>query len=210
MIDDSEKVDLKSATAMFEEIKQKYLPGRRLALLHGRIGDDEKKEAMDLFLNKKIDVLISTTVIEVGVDVADATFIIIENAYRFGLSTLHQLRGRVGRSAKESFCFLITPSDLNPESQERMKAMTELDDGFVLAQKDLEIRGAGEFLGTSQKGFKGLQIASLIHDRDLLESARKDAFELVAKDPGLEKPENQILKKAFEEFKKKYEALLKT
>lgn len=204
LIEDSEKVDLKSATTMFETIKKQYLPGRRIALIHGRMDDSEKQKAMDQFLNKEIDVLISTTVIEVGVDVPNATFMIIENAHRFGLSTLHQLRGRVGRSILQSYCYLITPVSLPEEGRQRMKAMRETEDGFILSQKDLEIRGVGEFLGTSQKGFNHLKLANLVKDRDILEKARDDAFQLVDEDPELKKPENKCLEKWRETFLKKH------
>jgi ATP-dependent DNA helicase RecG len=210
LIEDSEKLDLKSVTSMFETLNEKYFPHRRLTLLHGRMSEEEKEEAMFAFLHGEADILVSTTVIEVGVDVPRANFIIIENAHRFGLSTLHQLRGRVGRSDIQSYCFLITPSGISEEGKSRMMAMRESNDGFVLSRKDLEIRGIGDFLGTRQKGFKGLKLASLIHDVSLLEEAREDAFHIVRQDPRMKQPEHRVFMRWYEDFCKKYHTLLRT
>lgn len=210
LIEDSEKLDLKSALSMFEELQAVLLPGISMGLMHGRMNEDEKERVMKNFVLGNISVLVSTTVIEVGVDVPNATFILIENAHRFGLSTLHQLRGRIGRNNFESTCFLSTPKNLTFEAKERMKAMEESDDGFYLSQKDLEIRGTGEFLGTKQKGVNELKLASLIYDGDLLDKARQDAFNMVIEDPHVKKAENLCLKPWYDEFCKTFHTLLRT
>ena len=209
LIEDSEKLDLKSATSMFEELNEKHFPSRRLVLLHGRMNEEEKERAMEAFTSGKADILVSTTVIEVGVDVKNATFIVIENAHRFGLSTLHQLRGRVGRNNLQSCCMLITPKSLTPEGAQRMKAMEEIDDGFILSQKDLELRGTGEFLGTNQKGMSELKIASLVKDGRILDLAREDAFNLVQNDPKLKDPKHEILKRWHDDFCAKHHNILR-
>jgi ATP-dependent DNA helicase RecG len=150
---------------MFKKLGEKYFPQNRLILLYSRVDEEEKAIAMEKFFCRQADILVSTTIIEVGVDVPGASFIIIENAHRFGLSTLHQLRGRVGRSDIPATCFLVTPNELTPDGKQRMMAMRDSDDGFVLAQKDMEIRGVGEFLGTNQRGVSELKIASLLKIR---------------------------------------------
>lgn len=210
LIEDSEKLDLKSVATMFEKIKNEYLKGYEIVLLHGRMSELEKEESMQAFTSGKAQVLVATTVIEVGVDVANASFMVIENAHRFGLSTLHQLRGRIGRSDIPSTCYLVTPQKISEEAQFRMKAMKETDDGFALSQKDLEIRGTGNFLGTSQKGFQGLKLASLIYDYALLEQAREDAFLIVSADLHVQKPEHHYFKGWYNAFCKTYHQLLRT
>ncbi|MDB5037529.1 MAG: recG [Bacteriovoracaceae bacterium] len=184
LIEDSEELKLKSIEAMLPGIVKAYA-GFKVAHLHGRMKSEEKLQILKDFKENKIHVLVSTTVVEVGVDVPNATVMVIENAERFGLSQLHQLRGRIGRGADESFCFLMATHLGSAEIIQRLKSMETIHDGFKLAEVDLEMRGSGEFLGTKQSGLPNFQMASLPRDFDLLQRARKDAFELVAKDPEL-------------------------
>lgn len=174
--------NLKAATAMYEELRKKIFPDLRVGLLHGRLSPDEKELVMARFLLGEIDVLVATTVIEVGVDVANATVMVIEHAERFGLSQLHQLRGRIGRGAHKSFCVLMTGKKISPEGQRRLDAMLKTQDGFAIAELDLELRGPGEFFGTKQAGAPSLRVANLIRDRKLLELARVEAQRIVTGD----------------------------
>ena len=174
--------NLKAATAMYEELRKKIFPDLRVGLLHGRLSPDEKELVMARFLLGEIDVLVATTVIEVGVDVANATVMVIEHAERFGLSQLHQLRGRIGRGAHKSFCVLMTGKKISPEGQRRLDAMLKTQDGFAIAELDLELRGPGEFFGTKQAGAPSLRVANLIRDRKLLEVARVEAQRIVTGD----------------------------
>ncbi len=174
VIEDSEKVDLKSATEGFKKLSEVF-KARRVALLHGRLKSDEKERTMAAFAAGEIDVLVSTTVIEVGVDVANATLILIEHAERFGLAQLHQLRGRVGRGAHQSLCILKTPNRLNEVARQRIQAMVSSNDGFRLAEVDLQIRGPGEMAGTKQSGIPEFRVANLMTDGELLSLAQKEA-----------------------------------
>jgi len=174
VIEESEKVDLKSATEGFKKLSEIFR-GRRVALLHGRLKSDEKEATMAAFAAGKIDILVSTTVIEVGVDVANATVMLIEHAERFGLAQLHQLRGRVGRGAHQSLCILMTPSRLNDVARQRIQAMVSTTDGFRLAEVDLQLRGPGEVAGTRQSGMPEFRIANLMLDGELLSLAQKEA-----------------------------------
>jgi ATP-dependent DNA helicase RecG len=174
VIEESEKADLKSATEGFKKLSEVFA-GRRVALLHGRMKSDEKERTMKAFAAGEIDVLVSTTVIEVGVDVANATIMLIEHAERFGLAQLHQLRGRVGRGSHSSTCILMTPSRLNDVARQRVKAMVSTTDGFRLAEVDLNIRGPGELAGTRQSGIPEFRVANLLIDTDLLSLAQKEA-----------------------------------
>lgn len=191
-------VQLKSAVAEAERLQKEVFPEFRVGLLHGQLRPDEKAEVMDRFKRKELDILVSTTVIEVGVDVANATVMVIEHAERFGLSQLHQLRGRVGRSNLESFCFLFTKSQLSEISTQRLGVLEQTHDGFKIAEADLEIRGPGEFLGTRQSGDLPFRMANLVRDRDWLLKAREDAEELLNTDSNLERPSNQELRRYFE------------
>jgi ATP-dependent DNA helicase RecG len=193
LVEESEKLDLKAATEGFEQLSQGAFKDFRLGLLHGRMNAKEKDAAMKDFAANRIQLLVSTTVIEVGVDVANATVMLIEHAERFGLAQLHQMRGRVGRGEKKSFCILKTPFNIGDIAQQRMKIMTETNDGFVIAEKDLEIRGWGDFFGTKQSGMPDFRLANPITDREILEQARADAFELVGNDPFLRRPDNSAL-----------------
>jgi ATP-dependent DNA helicase RecG len=193
LIEESEKLDLKNAIDGAKELQETFFKDFKVGLLHGKLSAQEKAQIMNDFKNKKIQILVSTTVVEVGVDVPNATIMIIENAERFGLSQLHQLRGRVGRGQFPSYCFLIYDY-ANPVAFERLKAMESTQDGFKLAELDLEIRGPGEFLGTKQSGALPFKFASLVRDQKILEQARQDAFELLKEDPELKKEENLNLR----------------
>ncbi|MCA0188101.1 MAG: DNA helicase RecG, partial [Proteobacteria bacterium] len=166
---------------------------------HGRMKQDEKDAVMSAFRAHELDLLVSTTVIEVGVDVPNASVMVIEHAERFGLSQLHQLRGRVGRGAAKSYCFLIAGYARSEDGQARLEVMAETSDGFVIAERDLEIRGPGEFLGTRQSGMPELAVANLARDQDLLSVAQVEARAIVEADPELAKPEHLRLRKALEE-----------
>jgi len=199
LVEESEKLDLKAATVGYRALARGPFKDYRFALLHGRIKRAEKERVMSAFVKKEIQLLVSTTVIEVGVDVANATIMLIEHAERFGLSQLHQLRGRVGRGEKKSYCILKTPYNIGEYAQQRMKTMTETNDGFVIAERDLELRGWGDFFGTKQSGMPRFKLANPIADRDILETARRDAFELVQADPFLRSKENAPLTRYFKE-----------
>ena len=194
LVEESEKLEeIKAATEMADYLQREVFPHLRLGLLHGRMRSLEKQEVMAQFKSKQIDILVSTTVIEVGIDVPNATIMVIENAERFGLAQLHQLRGRVGRGEHRSFCYLVT-APKSKEGYERMKVMTRTNDGFEIAEADLRIRGPGEFFGTRQSGLPNLRIANLIQDSALLEAAKTEASQLAQADPRLQKPEHQLLK----------------
>jgi ATP-dependent DNA helicase RecG len=177
IIEESEKVDLRAATEMADHLAHDVLPEFAVALLHGRMKPDVKDRVMRAFAAGQIQVLVSTTVIEVGIDVANASVIIVEHAERFGLSQLHQLRGRVGRGLHPSSCVLIYQHPLSDDARERLKVMTETTDGFVIAEKDLELRGPGDVFGTRQAGAPTLRAGNLLRDHALMEVARRDASE---------------------------------
>ncbi|MDO4744276.1 MAG: helicase-related protein, partial [Clostridia bacterium] len=192
LIEESEALSAKSAVEYAESLKKSVFKNYSLAVLHGRLKPLERKEIMDRFSMGEIDILVSTTVIEVGVDVANATVMIIENAERFGLSQLHQLRGRIGRGSHESYCIMF--SEGGKIAGERMNIMCKTCDGFKISEKDLELRGPGEFFGVRQHGLPELQAANLATDMELLSRAKAAAEKLLAKDPGLKNPENRLLK----------------
>jgi len=173
------KSGLKSAVEMYEKLRAGPLAGLRMGLLHGRLDADEKEIVMRRFQRGEIDVLVATTVIEVGVDVPNATVMVVEHAERFGLAQLHQLRGRVGRGAAKSFCILITGERISPTGEERLNAMVRTQDGFELAELDLSLRGPGEFFGTRQAGLPDFRVANLLRDRQLLEVAKIEAARFV-------------------------------
>lgn len=178
LIEESETLSAKAATIEAEKFQSEIFPQYKIGLLHGKLKNDEKEQVMADFKNKKYDILVSTTVVEVGVDVPNATVMLIENAERFGLSQLHQLRGRVGRSDLQSYC-IISTSTKSQETRERLNIMTQTNDGFVIAEKDLQIRGPGEFLGVRQSGLPDLIISDLVKDAKILEIARNEAIEFV-------------------------------
>ena len=175
VIEEGEEKELKAAIKMYKELDQRMFPDLRVSLLHGRLDSDLKDQTMRLFQKGEIDVLVATTVIEVGVDVANATVMVIEHAERFGLSQLHQLRGRIGRGAAKSYCILMTGGKISEDGERRLDAMVRTNDGFQIAELDLELRGPGEFFGTRQAGLPSFQVANLIRDRQLLEAAKREA-----------------------------------
>src|SRR6201987_5682486 len=165
---------------MYKELSSRIFPDVPVALLHGRLDADLKEQVMRLFQQGEIQILVSTTVIEVGVDVPNATVMVIEHAERFGLSQLHQLRGRIGRGAAKSFCILMTGGKVSEEGERRLDAMVRTNDGFQIAELDLELRGPGEFFGTRQAGMPSFLIANLIRDRQILEAAKREAAAVMA------------------------------
>jgi len=171
---------LKAATEMYQELRAGALHGLRLGLLHGRLDADEKEIIMRRFQRKELDVLIATTVIEVGVDVPNATMMVIEHAERFGLAQMHQLRGRVGRGSARSHCILMTGGKISPQAAERLAAMVRTQNGFELAELDLQLRGPGEFFGTRQAGIPDFRVANLVRDRTLLELAKTESASFVS------------------------------
>jgi len=205
MIEESDTVEAKSVTELACEIADTQFAGYSVGILHGRMKNDEKNEIMSAFAEGKIQLLISTTVIEVGINVPNATVMLIENAERFGLSQLHQLRGRVGRGTSASYCILVTDSK-GKVTKERMNIMKKTNDGFEIAETDLKIRGPGEFFGTMQHGLPQLKIANLYKDAELLKQAQEAAKELIKNDPKLIKNENSALD---EHIKKLFSAVEK-
>jgi ATP-dependent DNA helicase RecG len=199
LVEESEKVDLPAAVAMQEELQYEVFPDLRVGLIHGQLLPREKDEVMLAFRNQEFDILVATAVVEVGIDVPNATSILIEGAERFGLSQLHQFRGRVGRGLHQSYCILISDAD-NEVTQQRLEAMEETDDGFKLAEIDLQMRGSGDlFFGTRQSGTPDLKVAQLSDSR-LLHAARQEAQRILLRDPGLERPEHAALKAKVEAF----------
>jgi len=215
LVEESEKLELKAAQTYYDELKETYFKNISLGLIHGRMPWQQKEEAMMLFLAKKFEVLIATTVIEVGIDIPDANIILINDAHRFGLSQLHQLRGRVGRGDKQAYCILVTKDEyiakkgiyeLNLEylsqtqlekykAAVRLSSMAKYTDGFKIAEMDLKLRGPGDIFGTQQSGFPELKHINLIEDVDVIVSAKKSAFDLVEKDPHLKENSSQVVRK---------------
>ncbi|MDX5620946.1 ATP-dependent DNA helicase RecG [Clostridioides difficile] len=194
LVEESEAIEAKSAVELVEELRAEYFHDLRLGLLHGKMKSSEKDEVMRLFKDKEIDILVSTTVIEVGVNVPNATLMIIENAERFGLAQLHQLRGRVGRGSHKSYCVLIYDSKTDV-CRQRMAIMEETNDGFKISEKDLEIRGPGEFFGTRQHGLPELKVANLFKHIKILKLAQQEARYILGEDNNLQLKENMALKK---------------
>ncbi|MDO9303336.1 MAG: ATP-dependent DNA helicase RecG, partial [Anaerolineales bacterium] len=199
LIDESEKIEARAAVDDFETLSKEIFPDLKLGLLHGRMKPAEKDEVMLKFRDKQYDILVSTTVVEVGVDVPNSTVMLIEGADRFGLAQLHQLRGRVGRGADQSYCLLI-PTHEDATENERLQAMSQTNSGFELADLDLKTRGPGEFLGTRQAGFASTLKMASITDVPLIEKARAQAQALFERDPYLQQPEHALLAEAFERF----------
>jgi ATP-dependent DNA helicase RecG len=194
LVEESENLDLKDATRMAEHLRNDIFPDYRVGLIHGRMKGKEKDQVMKDFLKKEIDILVSTTVIEVGIDIPQASLMVIEHAERFGLSQLHQLRGRVGRSDIPSYCILMSQYKRTEDSRKRLSVMEQTNDGFKIAEEDLAIRGPGEFMGTRQSGIPDFRIAHILRDVHILSEAKTDAFSLIEKDPLLEKEEHAPLK----------------
>jgi ATP-dependent DNA helicase RecG len=180
VIEENEETELKAAMKMYKELSKSIFPDLRVAVLHGRMEPDLKEHVMRLFQKGEVDILVSTTVIEVGVDVANATMMIIEHAERFGLAQLHQLRGRIGRGGAKSYCVLMTGGKISEDGERRLDAMVRTNDGFKIAELDLELRGPGEFFGTRQAGMPSFQVANLIRDRQLIEAAKREAAAVLA------------------------------
>lgn len=194
LIDESDKLELKAATQSYEEVK-KYFKNKNVGLLHGKMKSEEKRQLLYDFKNGDMDILVSTTVVEVGVDVPEATVILIENAERFGLSQLHQLRGRVGRNSLQSYCLLITSDDISSYSRERIQAMIDYTDGFKLAEADLKLRGQGDFFGTKQSGAPELKFADIIKDINIIKLVRDDVEYILLHDEELKTEENYNVRK---------------
>lgn len=193
LIDRSSSLELKDAESTFARLSTDVFPGKRLGLLHSRVGESEKHAMMAAFRDGEIDILVATSVVEVGVDVANATCMVVEHAERFGLAALHQLRGRVGRGRHQSYCFLIYDESLTDDAKARLKVMLEESDGFRIAEEDLRIRGPGDIAGIQQAGYLRLRVADLAQDMAVMNQARSDAFALLESDPQLSEPENQRL-----------------
>ncbi len=197
LVEESEFMDLKNASDEYEKLKKRFSEFR-VGLVHGKMSFFEKTEVMSQFMKKEISILVSTTVIEVGVDVSNASVMIVENAERFGLSQLHQLRGRVGRGEHKSYCILVLSGGISEEALQRISIMEKTNDGFKIAEEDLEMRGPGEFLGTKQSGLPEFKVANLVRDGQILSQAKKTALRLLQKDPQLASVESQLLKKEME------------
>ena len=192
VIEESDKLDLRPAIKMFEHLSANVYPEFRVGLLHGRLSSSEKEEVMNRFKAGEVQILVSTTVVEVGVDVPNATVMLIEHAERFGLSQLHQLRGRIGRGRKKSFCLLLAADPRTPEADERLRTMTESTDGFAIAEMDLKLRGPGEFFGTRQWGIPAFRIANLLRDQEILEWAKREAVAFVERPDSTEEFEAYV------------------
>lgn len=199
LVEESEKIDLKNATDMARKLQHEVFPGCRVGLLHGRMSGEEKERIMAAFKGKQLDILVSTTVVEVGIDVPNASLMVIEHAERFGLSQLHQLRGRVGRGEHPSHCILLAHVGSTGDAMRRLKIIEGTTDGFKIAEEDFNIRGPGEFLGIRQSGIPNLRIARALNDVKTLHAARNEAFRLAQEDPGLELPEHRITRQVLQE-----------
>jgi len=215
LVEESDKLELKAAETFYEELRKTHLKNLSVGLIHGRMSWQEKEEKMLLLLKKEFDVLVSTTVIEVGIDIPDANIILINDAHRFGLSQLHQLRGRVGRSDKQAYCILVTKDVIvryniqqqleleylsnsmldKYKSAIRLQTMIKTNDGFEIAETDLKLRGPGDIFSTKQSGFPDLKYADIVKDAELLGTAKKIAFDIISKDPSLESESNQVIRK---------------
>ncbi len=215
LVEESEKLELKAATTFYEDLKENHLQNLKLGLIHGRMSWQEKEEVMLLFQKKMFDVLVSTTVIEVGIDIPDANIILINDAHRFGLSQLHQLRGRVGRSNKQAYCILITKDEIAAKqntneleldylssvqlekykSYVRLQAMVKYNNGFKIAEIDLKLRGPGDIFGTKQSGFPEFKYVNIVEDQELIAEAKQEAFKIIEEDPKLEKKFFAVLRK---------------
>ena len=193
LIEESDTLTLKSAQQMYRRLGKSVYPDLKVGLLHGRMKSAEKDRVMADFRARRLHILVSTVVIEVGIDVPNATLMVIDHAERFGLAQLHQLRGRIGRGRYQGYCLLFA-EPTTEEAERRIAILTQTTDGFRIAEEDLKLRGPGEFLGARQHGLPELRLASLIDDADLLRLARKEAFDLVAADPALAAPQHQALR----------------
>jgi ATP-dependent DNA helicase RecG len=182
VIEESETQAMKAAQKMYEHLSREVFPDIPVGLMHGRLGGDEKEAVMQRFKDGLIKILVSTTVIEVGMDVANASVMVVEQAERFGLAQLHQLRGRVGRGAAQSYCILVTEK-MNDAARERIRTLVDSTDGFYISEMDLKLRGPGEFFGTKQSGLPSLRVANILRDAEILEVARREAVDFIARPP---------------------------
>ncbi|RZJ68236.1 MAG: ATP-dependent DNA helicase RecG [Flavobacterium sp.] len=204
LIQESEKMDFKDLMDGYESISRDFpLPQYSVSIVHGKMKPSEKDAEMQRFSKGKTNIMVATTVIEVGVNVPNASVMIIESAERFGLSQLHQLRGRVGRGAEQSYCILMTSHKLSNDTKTRIETMTRTNDGFEIAEVDLKLRGPGDLMGTQQSGVLNLQIADIVRDRDILQLARNYAMQLLKDDPSMQKPEYAAMRNAYIEMTKK-------
>ena len=204
-MEENEELDLKSVEQLYEKCQKEVFPEYKVEYIHGKMKAKDKDDIMLKFKNKEIDILIPTTVIEVGVDVPNANIMVIEDAQRFGLAQLHQLRGRVGRGEYKSYCILKFEGK-NENTRKRMKVMCDTNDGFIISEKDLELRGSGDFFGTMQHGLPEFKIANLFEDVKILKLVQEISSEIINNDPKLEKEENNKLKKLVnEKFTKRIE-----
>lgn len=199
MIEENEKMEIKAVLSYTEKLKNEVFIGHTVECIHGKMKNQQKQQIMDSFYKGDIDILVSTTVIEVGINVPNATIMIIENAERFGISQLHQLRGRVGRGREKSYCVLVSDTK-NKQSKERLDTMVKYSDGFILSEKDLELRGTGDFFGTRQHGLPDMKIANLYKDIQILKQVQKVSIDLYKKDPMLLNEKNKSLKEKIEQF----------
>jgi ATP-dependent DNA helicase RecG len=195
LVESSESLELRDATTMARQLKRAVFDRYRVGLVHGKMKAGEKDAVMRAFKRGDVQLLVSTTVIEVGIDVPNAAVMVIEHADRFGLAQLHQLRGRVGRGGDQSHCLLIAPFVKGDEAFQRLMAMTRTTDGFKIADIDLELRGPGELLGTRQSGLPDFRVANLIRDRSLLEQARRAVYAWLERDPQLQTPDSHLLRR---------------
>jgi ATP-dependent DNA helicase RecG len=220
LVEESEKIQLKAAETLYSELKETYLKELNVGLIHGRMNWQQKEEIMFFFLQKKFDVLISTTVIEVGIDIPDANIIVINEAQRFGLSQLHQLRGRVGRGKRQAYCILVAPKEsissasrlkidtefLSQSQMEKFRTAVRLNtmvnhiDGFKIAETDLKLRGPGDIFGIKQSGFPELRFADLTSDTEIIIAARDAAFRIIENDPLMKQPANLLIKKHLHKY----------
>jgi ATP-dependent DNA helicase RecG len=197
-------MDFKDLMDGYDTISREFpLPKYAVSILHGKMKPQEKDFEMQRFAEGKTNIMVATTVIEVGVNIPNASVMIVESAERFGLSQLHQLRGRVGRGADQSYCILMTSNKLSNNSKTRMETMVRTNDGFEIAEVDLKLRGPGDLMGTQQSGVLNLQIADLVKDKDILSLARNYAVKILKEDAPLEKPVNSILREVFMEISKR-------
>ena len=196
LIKESEKLDYKDLMDGYESITRSFpLPNYQISIVHGKMKSEDKSYEMERFKKGKTQIMVATTVIEVGVNIPNASVMIVESAERFGLSQLHQLRGRVGRGNEQSFCILMSSSKISTNGIKRLETMVKTNDGFKIAEADLELRGPGNLMGTQQSGILKLKIADLVKDQELLKVARDEAKSLLIKDPELKNNENQIIKR---------------
>jgi ATP-dependent DNA helicase RecG len=197
LIQQSEKIDLKDAQSMYHHLKNNVFPDFKVGMIHSKIDEDLKEHTMKAFVARELDILVATSVVEVGVDVPNATIMVIEHAERFGLSALHQLRGRVGRGEHQSYNFLLYSPELTEEGKKRIMVMKENSDGFVISEEDLKLRGPGELTGVRQSGFLRLRIADFSRDGAVMIKAREDVKSLLKEDPGFLLAENRNLRDLF-------------